>query len=94
MAIEEEDLKPLPLIERKAKLRKLIRRPSGIHYVDHDTDGGADLFRAACELGIEGIVSKRAEGRYVPGPKRCQSWRKTKNKAAPGYRRVRDGLDG
>lgn len=94
MEIDGSDLKPTPLIDRKKRLRKLIRRPDGIHYVDHDTDGGAELFQAACKMGLEGIVSKRAAGRYMPGPKRCQSWRKTKNKLSPGYLRVRDGMDG
>ncbi|MDB5555455.1 MAG: BcepIL02 gp43 [Rhizobium sp.] len=94
MEFDGADMKPAQLIERKERLRKLIRRPDGIHFVEHDTDGGTELFRAACELGIEGIVSKRAAGRYMPGPKRCQSWRKTKNKRAPGYLRVRDGMEG
>lgn len=94
MHVDGEDLKPMPLIERKARLAKLIRRPTGIHYVEHDADGGPDLFGAACKMGLEGIVSKRAASRYMPGPKRCQSWRKTKNKRAPGYLRVRDGMEG
>jgi bifunctional non-homologous end joining protein LigD len=106
MEIEGEDLKPLPLIERKAALARMLRpngtplarkrrqSEAGLHLVDHDTDGGPELFAAACKHGVEGIVSKRAASRYMPGPKRCQSWRKTKNKRAPGYTRVRDGLDG
>lgn len=93
MEIDGEDLKPMPLIERKARLSKLLRRVSvGLHFVDHDTDGGTDLFRAACKMDLEGIVSKRAAGRYMRGPKRCQSWPKTKNRKVPGYLRVRDGL--
>ena len=95
MTLEDEDLKPVPLIERKERLAKLLRRaPVGVHLVEHDTGDGASLFKAACKMKLEGIVSKRAASRYMPGPKRCQSWRKTKNKSAPGYLRVRDGMDG
>lgn len=110
MEFHGEDLKALPLIERKARLDAVWGtllgtgrrkgRPTwresghGILPVDHDTGDGAALFRAACKMGLEGIVSKRAESRYMPGPKRCLSWRKVKNKSAPGYMRVRDGTEG
>lgn len=70
MELDGNDLKALPLIERKARLHKLLRRATRVHYVDHGPDGGGEVFRAACELGIEGVVSKRAACRYMPGPKR------------------------
>jgi ATP-dependent DNA ligase len=40
------------------------------------------MFRHACRLGLEGIVSKRATSRYKSG--RCDAWRKVKN---PDYER-------
>jgi bifunctional non-homologous end joining protein LigD len=43
---------------------------------------GEAMFRHACRLGLEGIVSKRATSRYKSG--RCLSWVKVKN---PGYER-------
>jgi ATP-dependent DNA ligase len=98
MSIDGEDLKAMPLLERKARLAALLKRSGkklrGIHLVEHDAGDGAALFRAACKIGLEGIVSKKADSRYRPGPKRCLSWRKVKNKSAPGYRRVRDGMEG
>jgi bifunctional non-homologous end joining protein LigD len=103
MEIDGEDMKAVPLIERKARLAEHVnfsglkrggKNYHGIHLVDHDPGDGAVLFRAACKVGLEGIVSKRAASRYMPGPKRCQSWRKIKNKSAPGYMRVRDGMEG
>lgn len=101
LELNDVDSKHRPLVERKALLKNLFlnrsRKPSaitGVHLVEHDKGDGAALFRAACNMGLEGIVSKRAASRYMPGPKRCQSWRKTKNMAAPGYLRVRDGMDG
>lgn len=45
-------------------------------------------------MGLEGIIAKRIDSPYKPGPKRCQSWVKVKNKRAPRLMRVRDGLDG
>ncbi len=74
----------LPLSERKAKLRKLLARArDGIQYVWHVESDGEDSFKAACELGLEGIVSKRLTAPYKSGP--CKSWIKVRNpkSAAP-----------
>ena len=43
---------------------------------------GEAMFRHACAMGLEGIVSKRVESRYTSG--RCLSWVKVKN---PAYER-------
>jgi hypothetical protein len=51
------DLRALPLLERKRRLRGIIpRQPSPVLYVDHVAERGVDLFAAACDL--EGIVAK------------------------------------
>jgi bifunctional non-homologous end joining protein LigD len=93
LELDGEDWRGRPLIERKDMLAKLLRQMApGIRYCEHDDGDGETLFRAACRMGLEGIVSKRAQSRYRSG--RCKSWVKTKNKRAPGYMRVRDGLDG
>lgn len=55
------------------------RRAFGIHAVD-DTGDGPALFRAECDMGLEGTVSKRSQSTYRPGPKKCASWVKVKNK--------------
>jgi ATP-dependent DNA ligase len=60
---------------------------------EHAGGDGKALFAAACRMGVEGIISKKIDSPYRPGPKRCLSWVKVKNKHAPGYRRVRDGLE-
>ena len=74
-----DDLRSLPLEERKARLRSLlVRSKMGIVYSDHVAgDDGAKIFAAACELGLEGIVSKRRDRSYVSGP--CKHWIKLKN---------------
>jgi bifunctional non-homologous end joining protein LigD len=48
---------------------------------EHEERGEA-LFRHACQLGLEGIVSKRKDAPYKSGP--SSSWRKIK---CPGYER-------
>jgi ATP-dependent DNA ligase len=73
------DLRSKPLTTRKAMLKDLIgcHDPTcRLQYVDHLVGGGEAVFQAADALGLEGIVSKRAQGSYVSG--RSQSWRKTK----------------
>ena len=46
------------------------------------TGDGDRIFRHACAMGLEGIVSKRIGSRYVSG--RTRAWLKTKN---PGFER-------
>jgi ATP-dependent DNA ligase len=68
-----------PLLERRALLRKLIKPDprSPIQFSDHLEGDGAKFLKAAAELGLESIVSKRMASRYRSGPSR--SWLKTKN---------------
>src|SRR5207245_10545163 len=55
-----EDLRNLPLIERKERLRGLVRIGSErLLYCDHIEGDGHGLFRLACEHDLEGIVAKR-----------------------------------
>jgi bifunctional non-homologous end joining protein LigD len=51
---------------------------------------GEDLFQAACNMGFEGIVSKRRDRSYDAG--KCKHWIKVKNPAHPAYSRVRESL--
>jgi bifunctional non-homologous end joining protein LigD len=74
--IDGEDITSLPLIDRKARLAKLlIGAPSALQYNDHQIGKGPAFHRLACERGLEGIVSKRVNGRYEPDRR---SWLKTK----------------
>jgi bifunctional non-homologous end joining protein LigD len=75
---------------RKAALRKLLGRTrEGIQYVAHAEMCGEEAFAAACELGIEGIVSKRLTAPYKSG--QCKSWIKVRNPKSPAYLRIIDG---
>ena len=73
--LDGRDLRELPLIERKAALAGIIAAPGRVRYSEHFDDGPA-LFRIACEIGAEGIISKRRDMRYVPGRSKC--WLKVK----------------
>jgi bifunctional non-homologous end joining protein LigD len=75
--LEGEDLRKLPLIERRERLRDLLPDDYGIQYSDHFVASGAEVLAAARLMGLEGIVSKRAKAPYRSGPSR--NWLKTKN---------------
>ena len=74
--LDGEDWRTQPLRLRKERLAALLAgAPEALHYCDHQTGQGSAFHRAACGHGLEGIVSKRAEGIYEPGRR---SWLKIK----------------
>jgi len=82
-----DDLRMLPLSMRKANLEPLLaRRPEGV-FVNPFERGelGPDLFRAACNMGLEGLVSKRRDRPYQAG--RSKHWVKVKNRSHPAMER-------
>ena len=90
LALNGNDLRKRPLIERKTALSKLlIRSKGGIQYVEHADGHGERMFEAVCRLGLEGIVSKRSSAAYRSGPTR--TWIKVKNPDAPAATRAQDG---
>jgi ATP-dependent DNA ligase len=65
LAVDGEDLRDRPLLERKRRLRAIMPRiPSRLLYVDHVRKRGTALYREACTRDLEGIVGKWARGRY------------------------------
>src|SRR5205085_8111369 len=72
------DLRGAPLIERKRALQRVLEKPPPkIVYVEHfEIDDGEAVYRHACKLKLEGIVSKRRDSRYRSG--RQDSWLKLK----------------
>src|SRR5437588_6438030 len=74
--LDGEDLRSLPLIERKDRLKALLAdAPSRLQYTDHQIGRGPAFHRLTCENGLEGIVSKRVNSPYEPGRR---SWLKVK----------------
>ena len=85
------DLTISPLAKRKARLAKLVGRSDrGIVYNWHTDEDGATVFRHACKLGLEGIVSKRLSKPYQSG--RSGHWLKVKNPESPAMARARQGM--
>jgi bifunctional non-homologous end joining protein LigD len=67
------DLTRAALAQRKDALRALLPEDSvSLRYSEHTTEGGAVLLRHACRMGLEGIVSKKADAPYRPG--RGRDW--------------------
>ena len=81
--LDGADLRPLPLIERKAKLKELLERlprsETTLRYSEHSQGAGARFFAEAAKLGLEGVVSKRANSPYRSG--RGKDWQKSKSLA-------------
>jgi bifunctional non-homologous end joining protein LigD len=83
-----DDLRHLPLHERKARLKELLeaRRKTGskpkagsIRYVEHFESGGEAILESARKLSLEGIVSKKLASPYRSG--RSENWTKAKCRA-------------
>ncbi|RJT36391.1 DNA ligase D [Mesorhizobium waimense] len=73
------DLRKAPLARRKALLAQLLAglgANSAIQFSDHVEGDGQGLYAQASELGLEGVVSKRASATYQSG--RTKSWTKVK----------------
>jgi bifunctional non-homologous end joining protein LigD len=68
--LDGRDLTNEPLVERKAALKRLLKgqsRTGPIDYVDHLDEDGAVIFKHACDMNLEGIVSKLHDAPYRPG---------------------------
>ena len=89
LALDGDDLRQLPLSMRKTNLARLLaRRPDGIFVAPFEQgEIGPDLFRAACNMGLEGMVSKRRDRPYRVG--RSPDWVKVKNRKHPAMERVK-----
>jgi bifunctional non-homologous end joining protein LigD len=89
LELDGEDLRGMPLGDRKKGLARLLGgRRLGIVLSDHTDEDGATIFRHACVMGLEGIVSKRLTAPYRSGPSR--DWLKVKNPDSPAMVRHRE----
>jgi ATP-dependent DNA ligase len=82
LALDGADLRPQPLLTRRAVLHRHIPRGRGVQIIEHVATHGEALFNAIVQDDHEGIVAKRADAPYRAGP--CNAWLKIKNK---GYSR-------
>src|SRR6188472_3526294 len=81
------DMRREPIEVRKATLASILRKSRhGVRLNEHlEHPEGDVVFRHACEMGLEGIVSKRLGSRYRSG--RSPDWLKFKNPQAPAVKR-------
>jgi bifunctional non-homologous end joining protein LigD len=82
-----DDLRREPLEVRKATLASVLAKAAaGLRLNEHlDHADGEVVFRHACKMGLEGIVSKRLGSIYRSG--RSKDWLKFKNPDAPAVKR-------
>jgi bifunctional non-homologous end joining protein LigD len=87
LELNGQDLRREPIESRKRELSKLLRWSAqiGLRLNEHIAEPGDVVFRHACKLGFEGIVSKRLGSRYRSG--RSKDWLKFKNPEAPAVKR-------
>jgi bifunctional non-homologous end joining protein LigD len=68
LELNSEDYRQHPLEQRKAKLEKILQRTTqGMRFSEHIEGDGETIFKHACKMGLEGIVSKRREFPYRSG---------------------------
>jgi bifunctional non-homologous end joining protein LigD len=87
LELDGVDLRREPIETRKATLASVLRGvQAGLHLNEHFEHCGEVVFRHACRIGLEGIVSKRLGSRYRSG--RSPDWLKFKNPDAPAVKRA------
>ena len=80
LAEDGEDLRDLPLRERKARLKAMMGQGDPrLRFVDHFEAAGDAVLLSACKLELEGIISKRLDAPYRSG--RGETWTKAKCRA-------------
>jgi len=80
VSIGGDDLRYRPLFERKQELRRIMKpRPLRSLYCSHVDGAGQQLFQAACEHDLEGIVAKHKHGLYTSGRDET-TWFKIRNR--------------
>jgi bifunctional non-homologous end joining protein LigD len=74
LACEGYDTRPLPLVERKSLLERVVPRVGPLKYLEHFVKDGEALYEQVVRMGLEGIVAKKADAPYRAG--RSASWLK------------------
>lgn len=88
LSLDGTDIRDRRLEDRRASLRLMLIHPESIRFSDGMEGDGEPIFRQACSMGLEGIVSKRRDSHYESG--RTKTWLKIKNPNSPAARRLVD----
>jgi bifunctional non-homologous end joining protein LigD len=87
LELDGEDLHGEPIKRRKDALNQLLRKDRAGLLISHPIDAAADVaFQHICQLGLEGIGSKKIGSRYESG--RSSLWLKTIKPHAPALQRL------
>jgi bifunctional non-homologous end joining protein LigD len=78
LQLGDYDLCSLPLHQRKALLKRMLPGRGIMWVLDHHDQDGRALYEWCKREGLEGLVAKRRDGIYRPGPKRTSDWVKIK----------------
>jgi DNA ligase D-like protein (predicted ligase) len=76
LRLDGRDLTPLPLRERKARLREAVTYADPLRFTTYRDGDGEAFYEEACAKGWEGLIAKRADSPYTPG--RSRDWLKFK----------------
>ncbi|HWA74164.1 MAG TPA: DNA ligase D [Polyangiaceae bacterium] len=85
VALDGVDLRSLPVIARKKLLARLIRGKGLIRVLDHIEGRGSALFELCKKEALEGVVAKKKNSKYRPGPRRSDDWVKIKCESDDDY---------
>jgi bifunctional non-homologous end joining protein LigD len=77
LALDGEDLRDKPLLQRKEVLKEILPKKGVIRYSDHIEKQGKKYFAAASRQDLEGVMAKRKDSPYVSGA-RTKDWLKVK----------------
>ena len=75
--INGQDVITRPLVERKKRLKSIVKEGPFLLYGDHIEAKGTRFFKEATKRGFEGVIGKESQSQYVPGL-RTDYWIKTK----------------
>jgi len=73
---DKYDLRDLPLVERKKFLKQKFKFSTKFRYTRHILEKGLEFYKKACKKGLEGIIAKKKDSRYLS--KRTTNWLKFK----------------
>jgi len=79
LAIDDLDLRKLPLTARKQLLAQLLRGKGYVRMLEHVAGDGRALYQFCERFNLEGVIAKRADSPYVMGPERSRHWCKHKH---------------
>ncbi|MGK7312117.1 MAG: DNA ligase D [Candidatus Longimicrobiales bacterium M2_2A_002] len=74
LGFHDRDLRPLPLLDRKQVLRRILPPVGPLRYSDHIPEKGAEMFERVAAMNLEGVMAKKVDSPYRGG--RSADWLK------------------